>query len=172
MKKVKHLKKFIWVYAAYLMQTLILNEIKIFGCSPDIISVALVICAVSEGYMLSAAIGGFAGLLTDTLSGKLFGINTLILMYFALAVSLLTDKKSENSPVIVSFIYFVSIAAKEALLAVIKMLLGFSLPIGHLCADILVKGIFGVIFILAFVWWTYREKTGGLFKRKAKEENV
>ena len=172
MKKVNYLKKFIWVYAAYLAQTLILNEIKILGCSPDIISVALVICAVSEEYMLSAAIGSFAGVLTDTLSGKLFGVNTLILMYFALSVSLLTDKKSENSPVIVSFVYFVSIAAKETLLAVIKMLLGYSVPIGHLCADILVKGIFGGIFILAFVWWTYRKETGGLFKRKAKEENV
>ena len=172
MKKVSCLKKFIWVYAAYLVQTLILNEIKIFGCSPDIISVALVICAVSEEYMLSAAIGSFAGVLTDTLSGKLFGINTLILMYFALCVSLLTDKKSENSPIIVSFIYFVSIAAKETLLAAVKMLLGYSVPIGHLCADILVKGIFGGIFILAFVWWVYRKEIGGLFKRKTKEENV
>lgn len=172
MKKVKQLKKFIWVYAAYLVQTLVLNEIKIFGCSPDIVSVVLVILAVSEGYMLSAAIGSFAGLLTDTLSGKLFGMNTLILMYFALSVSLLTDKKSQNSPVIVSFIYLVSIAAKETLLAVIKMLVGYSVPIGHLCADIFVKGIFGGIFILAFVWWAYREEIGGLFKRKAKEENV
>lgn len=122
--------------------------------------------------MLSAAIGGFAGLLTDTLSGKLFGINTLILMYFAFSVSLLTDKKSENSPVIVSFIYFVSIAAKESLLAVIKMLLGYSLPIGHLCADILVKGVFGGVCVLIIVWWVYRKEIGIFFRRKTKEENV
>ncbi len=172
MKKVKYLEKFIWVYAAYLVQTLILNEIKIFGCSPDVITVVLVIFAVSEGYMLSAAMGGFAGFLTDTLSGRLFGVNTLILMYFALTVSLLTDKRSENSPVIVCFVYLVSVAAKEILLAVIKILLGYSVPIGHLCADILVEGIFGGICIVAFVWWKYRKEIGTFFKRKAKEENV
>ena len=168
----KHLKKFIWVYAAYLVQALILNEIKIFGCSPDIISVALVILAVSEGYMLSAALGSFAGLVTDALSGRLFGINTLILMYFALSVSLLTDKKSENSPVILSFIYFASILAKGILLAIIKIMLGYSMPIGHLCADILVKGILGGVFILVFTWWRYREEIGVCFKKTAKEENV
>ncbi len=171
-KKVKLLKKFIWVYAAYLVQTLILNEIKIFGCSPDIISVALVIFAVSDGYMLSAALGSFAGVLMDALSGKLFGISTLIFMYFALSVSLLTDKKSENSPVIVSFIYFVSISAKEILLAIIKVMLGYSMPIGHLCADILVKGIFGGICVLIFVWWTYRKEIDVCFRKTAKEENV
>ncbi len=122
--------------------------------------------------MLSAALGSFAGVLIDTLSGKLFGISTLILMYFALSVSLLTDKKSENSPVIVSFIYFISIAAKEILLAAFKILLGYSLPIGHLCADILVKGIFGGICVLIFVWWAYRNEIGVFFKRKTKEENV
>ncbi|MBQ8391316.1 MAG: rod shape-determining protein MreD [Clostridia bacterium] len=166
------MKKFIWVYAAYLVQTLVLSEIKIFGCSPDIISVVLVILAVSEGYMLSAAIGSFAGVLIDTLSGKLFGMNTLILMYYALSVSLLTDKKSENSPIIVSFIYFVSIAAKESLLAVIKMLLGYSLPIGHLFTNILVKGVFGGICILIIVWWVYRKEISIFFRRKTKEENV
>lgn len=122
--------------------------------------------------MLSAAIGSFAGVLIDTLSGKLFGMNTLILMYYALSVSLLTDKKSENSPIIVSFIYFVSIAAKESLLAVIKMLLGYSLPIGHLFTNILVKGVFGGICILIIVWWVYRKEISIFFRRKTKEENV
>lgn len=122
--------------------------------------------------MLSAAIGSFAGVLIDTLSGKLFGMNTLILMYFALSVSLLTDKKSENSPIIVSIICFVSIAAKESLLAVIKMLLGYSLPIGHLFANILVKGVFGGICVLIIVWWVYRKEISIFFRRKTKEENV
>ena len=153
----KHFKKFIWVYLAYLVQMLILNEIKILGCSPDIISVALVIYCVSHDYPLSAALGGFAGLLTDTLSGKLFGMNTLILMYFALLVSLLTDKKSENSPIIVGCIYFISIGAKELVLTILKTMLGYHTPIGHLFADIFVKGIFGCICILAIVWWTHRK---------------
>lgn len=166
---VKHFKKFLWVYVAYLVQMLILNDIKIFGCSPDIISVVLVIYSVSHDYLLPVALGGFAGLITDVMSGKLFGMNTLILMYFALSVSLLTDKKSGNSPVIVGWIYFVSIAVKEIVLAVLKGFLGYGVPFGQICADIFVTGIFGSICTLAFVLWTNRKTS---YDKDTKEAGV
>lgn len=102
--------------------------------------------------------GAFAGVLTDVMYGSVFGINVLIYMYLALLVSAAADKKNANSPLIMSWVCFVSIAAMEIILAVLESVLVSSVDIGVLCANIFVKGIFAAVFALIYVLFLQRIK--------------
>jgi rod shape-determining protein MreD len=73
---------------AFLLQSLLFQDIRIFSCSPDITLALLAIFAVSLDFVPAACLGAFAGLLTDVMYEQVFGINFLIYMFFALFVSL------------------------------------------------------------------------------------
>lgn len=147
----KYLWKFSGVYLAFLIQSLFLENIKIFSCSPDILTASVIICAVASGFKSAALLGAFAGLLIDVMYGKVFGINILVYMYLALLVSMAADEKNSNSPLIMGWVCFVSIAAMELVLAVLKSVLGEAVSIGNVCAGIFVKGIFAGVFALVLV---------------------
>lgn len=147
----KYLWKFSGVYLAFLIQSLFLENIKIFSCSPDILTAVVVICAVSSGFKSASFLGAFAGLLIDVMYGKVFGINVLVYMYLALLVSMAVDEKNSNSPLIMGWVCFVSIAAMEIVLSVLKALLGRAVSVGNICADIFVKGFFAGLFALILV---------------------
>lgn len=147
----KYLWKFSGVYLAFLIQSLFLENIKIFSCSPNILTTSVIICAVSSGFKSASLLGAFAGLLIDVIYGKVFGINILVYMYLALLVSIAVDEKNSNSPLIMGWVCFVSVAAMEIVLGVLKTLLGRAVPMGNICADIFVKGFFAGLFALLLV---------------------
>ena len=151
MNRVKNLTKFLGIYLAFLIQSLFLENLKMFSASPDIVLTLIVIFSVSMDFVPAAALGAFAGLLTDVMYESVFGINLLLYMYLALFVSIAADKKNENSPLIMSWISFISIAALEIVTAVLGAVLGRTIKIGVLCANVFVKGIFAAIFALLFV---------------------
>ena len=142
----KYLFNFVGVYLAFLVQSLIIEKIKIFSCSPDILLATVVICAVSLGGFKAAAIGGFAGLVTDVFYGQVFGVNLLAYMYFALAVGLIVDKHTDNSPLLMGWVCFVSLTAYEIIISVLKALVGYSVSIGSVGSAVFVKGVFGALF--------------------------
>ncbi len=147
----KYLWKFSGIYLAFLIQSLFLENIKIFSCSPDILTASVIICAVSSGFKTASLLGAFAGLLIDVMYGKVFGINILVYMYLALLVSIAADEKNSNSPLIMSWVCFVSVAGVEIALAVLKSVLGRTVSIGVICANIFLKGLFAALFALLMV---------------------
>ncbi len=147
----KYLWKVLGIYLAFLAQSIIFEDIKILSCSPDILVVAIIMCSVSAGVLPAALIGGFAGLVADALYGNIFGINILIYMYLAIGVSLAVNDNTDNSPLLMSWVTFSAVAIMEIVLTVFKTLFGYPVTIGFLGANILVKGVFGAIFALAFV---------------------
>ena len=147
----KYLWKFSGIYLAFLVQSLFLENIKIFSCSPDVVTASVIICAVSSGFKMASLLGAFAGLLIDAMYGKVFGINILVYMYLALLVSIASDEKNSNSPLIMSWVCFVSIAAMEIVLAILKAALGGAVTVGNICANIFVKGLFAALFALVLV---------------------
>lgn len=163
MKTVNNLKKLTGIYIVFLLQSLIFENIRIFSCPPDILIAATIVLSVSSEIKSAALLGGFAGLLTDVMYGRVFGINILMYMYLGLLVSLAVDKKSDNSPLIMGWISFVCIALMEIVVALLKSMFGYPSSAGFLTANIFVKGIFGAIF--AFLYVLLREKVA---KRRKK----
>ena len=158
--------KFIWVYVAFLLQSLFFENIKIFSCSPDIVLALIIVFSVSLEFVPAAILGAFAGMLVDVMYEQVVGINLLSYMFLALLVSLATDRKNENSPLIMSWISFVSIAALEIVMAVFESVLATPQSIGTLCANVFVKGLFAAVFTLVLVLYTQK------IKKKKEDKNA
>ena len=147
--------KYVWktlgIYLAFLIQSLLFENLNIFSCSPDILMTVVIIVAVAESFVPASVLGGFAGLLNDVMYGEVFGTGILFYLCLSLAVSLAADSKNINSPLIMSWICFISVAATEIVLSVLRTAMGRAIEIGHICAEIFVKGIFAAVFALVFV---------------------
>ena len=143
--------KTLGIYFAFLLQSLFFENLRIGSCSPDLLLAVLVIVAVSEDFVPAAILGAFTGLLTDVMYGRVFGINILFYMCLALLVGIAADKKNSNSPLIMSWICFVSIAAMEIVLGILKTGMGRKISLGMVCTNVFVKGIFAALFALGFV---------------------
>lgn len=159
--------KYVWkslgLYLAFLIQSLVLENLKIFSCSPDLLIAVVIIIAVSEDFVPASVFGAFAGLLLDVMYGEVFGINILLYMYLALIVSIASNSKSTNSPLIMSWVCFISVAATEILVVLLKAAMGWNLTAGQICANIVVKGVFAAVFALCMVlvvqYFKNRKKT-------------
>ena len=167
----KSVWKFLWVYLAFLLQSLFFENIKIFSCSPDILLTAVIICAVSMDFVPAAALGAFAGVMIDAMYSEVFGINVLVYMYLGLLVSLSADKRNCNSPLIMGWICFISVAALEIVTGVLKMLMLGTGGMGNLIRHIFVKGIFaGVVALLGVLLTELISKRRKSVKVKTEEE--
>lgn len=156
----KYLWKLLGIYLAFLAQSIIFENIKILSCSPDILIVAIIMCSVSAGTLQAALLGLAAGLFADALYGSIFGINILIYMYLAIAVSISVHESTDNSPLLMGWVTFVSVTVLEIVLTLFKSMFGFTVSIGFLGANILIKGGFGALFALLFVLVYHRIKKG------------
>ena len=150
--------KTLGIYFAFLIQSLFFENLKLFSCSPDILVAVVIIIAVSESFVAASVMGAFAGLLIDVMYGQVFGINILLYMYLALIVSIAADKKNLNSPLIMSWVCFVSIAAMEIVVSILKFGIGSNLTLGLIVSNIFVKGIFAALFALVFVLLTLKRE--------------
>lgn len=165
-KQVKYLWKIIGIYLAFLVQSLVFENINILSSSPDILLTVLIICSVSLDFPAASILGAFAGILMDVMYGSIFGVETLTYMYLALLVSIAVDKKNDNSPLIMSWICFISITVMEIAMTILKAMLGSHQSIAYLASGILVKGVFAALFALLYTLICQYIK-----KRKAGDQN-
>ena len=162
----KYLYKISGVYLAFLVQSLIVEKIKIFSCPPDVLLAAVVICAVSLSAYKAAALGAFAGLLTDVFYGHIFGVNLITYMYFALVVAIVVDERTDNSPLLMGWVCFVSLAAFEIVVAVLKTFIGYSVSASSITSAIFIKGFWGAL--MTFVLVLIKQQ---IIKRRKKTED-
>ncbi len=143
--------KILGVCLAFLAQSIVFENIKIFSASADILIVAIVIAAVSANTLSAALIGGIAGLLKDVICTGIFGVNILLYMYLAIIVSMVVNERTHNSPLLMSLVTFTAVTAYEIVLTMFKAMFGYDVSFSFLGSNILVNGIFGAIFALLFV---------------------
>jgi len=148
---VKYVWKALGIYLAFLLQSLLFENLILFSCSPDILVAVVIIIAVSEDFVPASILGGFAGLLYDVMYGEVFGISILLYTYLALLVSLAADRRNSNSPLIMSWVCFISVASLEIVITIFKAAMGNTPSFGQLCANIFVKGLFAALFALCLV---------------------
>lgn len=168
----RYLSKLAGIYLAFLVQTLIFENFKIFSCSPDILVTAIIICAVSSEPMKAASLGVFAGVLLDAISARVFGVNVLIYMYLALFVSICVSQRTENSPLLMGWVVFITTAALEISVGVLKSMLGYHVGVGFILASIFVKGISGAVFTVLFVLWHQKNRQRAVKTNDSAKEDA
>ncbi len=144
--------KFLGIYIAFLIQSIILSNVRIISITPDLLSITIVLTAVYCSCTEACFIGAFGGILNDVICGRVLGVNTLIYMYLALITTFFVDKKHTNSPIIMGWIIFVCITFFQIVKSLLYYFAGYVLSVGHIGKSILVNGVFALIFTVVCVF--------------------
>ncbi len=94
----------IGIFIIILIQTTILDYIKINDIKPNLILVYTVCSSILEGSMGGALIGLFTGLVQDIVAGKVLGFYAILGMYLG-AISGLVNKRLYKDNYIVAFFF-------------------------------------------------------------------
>ncbi len=103
------------VFIAILLQTTILEYIKINNVKPNLLLVFIVSVALLRGNIEGAVIGFFAGLTQDIVSGKVIGFYALLGMYLGLIVGSLNKRIYRDNVFVALFFTFSSSIVYETL---------------------------------------------------------
>ncbi|NLC69586.1 MAG: rod shape-determining protein MreD [Clostridiaceae bacterium] len=97
------------IFILILVQTTILDYIKIKGIKPNLVLIYVICMSILEGSKEGAVIGFFSGLLQDIVSGKILGLYSLFSMYLGAIVGFASKKLyKDNILVVVVFTFFLT----------------------------------------------------------------
>lgn len=144
--------KFLGIYIAFLIQSIILSNVRIISITPDLLSVVIVLTAVYCSCTEACFLGAFGGIVSDVICGRVLGINTLIYMYLAFLTAFFIDKKHTNSPVIMGWVIFVCITFFQIIKSFLYYFAGYVLSVGYIGKSILVNGVLALIFTVVCVY--------------------
>ncbi len=137
----KYVKKIAIIYGVFLLQSLIFENINIFSVSLNIIPAVLIIVSLHSNQTESALLGAFAGLLTDVVCCRVFGVHIILYMLLSGAVSSFINKNVNNSPLIMGGMCFTFSSLYTLVYSFIPTVFGYSVNIGSIASDVLINGI-------------------------------
>ncbi len=102
------------IVGVLLIQSTILNYIRIYDIKPNLIIVFTVSAAFLNGSVEGAIVGFFTGLAQDIISGKVIGFYALLGLYLGLAVGSINKRLYRENIFVVIFFTFISTIAYES----------------------------------------------------------
>ncbi len=131
-----HAKVALILFLAAIVQVSILDAVRIFGGTPDLLLVTLVAVALLRGSLVGAAAGFFAGLVVDTATLETLGLTSLLLTlsgYWIGRYGETTGRDRTHAP-------FVSVAVVTFVYAlgslIVHFMLGRHAPAGAVMTDV------------------------------------
>jgi len=106
--KISRYSLYIILIAAFLIQLLFLDHIKIAGVKPDLLVLLVVFFAIFFGSGAGAEAGFVAGLFKDTYSLDIFGVNSVLLSLTGLIAGMLSPKLFKESKLTQGLLVFAS----------------------------------------------------------------
>jgi len=101
----------VFILVILLLQTSLVDYIKILGVKPNIILIFVVAVSLLKGHIEGAVIGCITGFALDTISGGLFGFYALLFLYTGLFVGYINKRFYKENFLVMFFIMFsVSVA--------------------------------------------------------------
>lgn len=102
------------IVSILLLQSTVLDYIRIYNVKPNLIIVFTISVALLNGNIEGAIVGFFAGLAQDMISGKMIGFYALLGLYLGLAVGSINKRLYRDNIFVVIFFTFVSTIAYES----------------------------------------------------------
>lgn len=103
-----------------LLQSTLLDYIKIYNVKPNLLVVFVITIALLRGNVEGGTVGFFAGLALDMLFGKLLGFYTLLGLYLGIAVGSVNRRLYRENILVVVFFTFVSTVVYETLVYILS----------------------------------------------------
>jgi rod shape-determining protein MreD len=105
----------ICIYSFMLLQSTVLDYVKIYGIKPNLLLVFIISVALLRGNVEGAAVGFFAGLTHDVIGGKVLGFYSLLGMYTGLILGSVNRRLYRENIFLAVFFTFLSSIVYEGL---------------------------------------------------------
>lgn len=96
-----------------LLQSTLLQYVRIYNVIPNLMVVFIILTALIRGNVEGGVVGFFAGLVLDMMFGKLLGFYALLGMYLGIAVGSVNRRLYRENLLVVVFFTFVASALYE-----------------------------------------------------------
>jgi rod shape-determining protein MreD len=129
-----------------IIQSTILDSVRIFNIIPNVMIVFVICAAFLRGSIEGAAVGFFMGLVQDMLFGTILGFYALLGMYLGLVVGVINRRLYRDNLLVIVFFTFFSTIGYEAsvfFMATFGLILGGQVNVLH--------PLFGIILPEAFL---------------------
>lgn len=101
------------VFFIILLQSTILNYLKIYNVKPNLLLIFIVSVALLRGNIEGAAVGFLTGLFQDMLSGKVLGFYALLGLYLGLIIGSINKRLYRENFLVITFFTFISTIVYE-----------------------------------------------------------
>lgn len=140
--------------------------IRIFGVLPNLILTLTIVYSMTNGLVRSAVMGVVAGLLIDSTSHGVFGLNGLLLMYTAIIISYFSRKFYYENKLATFCGVFVYTALYESVLVILTQVIFSKTPFFYVFVRyVLVESIVNAVIsipVLYIVKWLNNEYIRGI----------
>lgn len=106
-KAVKCLFVALYVFLLLIIQTTVLDGLRIFGVMPNLLLVAVICYSLITSDVKGLAFGAVCGLLLDITGGRIIGINTILCTYASFCCVWMCDKLYNNNEIIATIFAFI-----------------------------------------------------------------
>ncbi|HEX3028351.1 MAG TPA: rod shape-determining protein MreD [Clostridia bacterium] len=120
--KIKILVYTVCIFVIVLLQSTILDYIKIFNIKPDLSVIFVVSVALLRGNVEGAVVGFFCGLLHDMVTGRILGFYALLGMYLGLIIGSVNKRLYRENFLVIIFFTFISSIGYELAVCLLNYL--------------------------------------------------
>lgn len=160
----KLVKRLLLLLVALILQTTLIQRFQPLGTCPNLVIVTLFFVCLNAAPFEAMGLGLFAGVLTDILVGRSFGVQTLLCLAVALLCMGAVDKALHNSPLLLAlacmvftFLYYLAYALMSFLFWREELQVETVLQI------VFFKSLWnGILALVPAVWLDVRRKRGGV----------
>lgn len=111
--KIKIFGYAVCIFIIILLQSTVLDYIKVFGVKPNLLIIFIISVALLSNNVEGAITGFFAGLSQDIVSGKVLGFYSLLGLYLGLIVGSVNKRLYRENVLIIVFFTFISTVVYE-----------------------------------------------------------
>ncbi|MFZ5990084.1 MAG: rod shape-determining protein MreD [Bacillota bacterium] len=111
--RVKLIAYTVLIFIMALLQSTVLDNMKIYNVKPNLLMVLIVCVALLSNNIEGAVIGFFCGLVQDMASGKVIGFYALLGLYLGLGIGSLNKRLYKENVLVVVFFSFISTIVYE-----------------------------------------------------------
>ncbi|MBR3934361.1 MAG: rod shape-determining protein MreD [Clostridia bacterium] len=139
------------------VQTAAGRHIKIFGVLPNLVLTFTILYSLTNGSFRAGVLGLVAGLILDSASASVFGLNALLMMYTAIIASYFSRKfYYENKVASFCGVYIYTTIYESVLLILTQVMFSrspfFSVFIRYILVESLINSILAIPILYAVKW--------------------
>jgi rod shape-determining protein MreD len=148
------------IFVLILLQTTVLDYIRVFNTKPNLMIIFIVSVALLRGNIEGAIIGFFTGLCQDAVSGKVIGFYALLGLYLGLIVGIVNKRLYRENYFVITFFTFISTIVYEITVYVLSSSMASKVDIIYTLRNIVLPeaiynsiiSIFVYIFVMKLHW--------------------